>query len=154
MVPHDGPGCQNGGTRPAKRWALGTKNKRIRLQIYNYAQRSDLETNIQEPASQHTFQQRKNDQEANIQKPAARGPAAVGETHKMKCLLAFSRIRERYVTYVSQAGVSKTKQNKTKCRNCLCSGSTFVNAPQRASHLPNCGFKADRMIMIQILSTI
>ena len=43
----------------------------------------ELETNIQEPASQHTFQQRKNDQEANIQKPAARGPAAVGEAHKI-----------------------------------------------------------------------
>jgi len=44
---------------------------------------SDLETNIQKPASQHSFQQRKNDQEANIQKPAARGPAAVGEAHKI-----------------------------------------------------------------------
>ena len=45
--------------------------------------KSELETSIQEPASQHTFQQRKNDQGANIQKPAARGPAAVGEAHKI-----------------------------------------------------------------------
>ena len=46
--------------------------------------KGDLETNIHEPASQHTFQPRKNDQGANIQKPAERGPAAVGEAHKIK----------------------------------------------------------------------
>ena len=46
--------------------------------------KSDLETNIQEPASQHTFQQRKNkNQEANSQKTAAKTPAAVGEAHKI-----------------------------------------------------------------------
>jgi len=54
--------------------------------------KSDLGTNIQEPTSQHTFQQRKNDQEANIQEPAPRGPAAVGEAHGISSLRYYGTI--------------------------------------------------------------
>ncbi len=82
MVPHDaGDKMEAPGLPNNSFWAPKIAESVSRFTIM--PKRSDLETNIQEPASQHTFQQRKNDQEANIQKPAARGPAAVGEAHKI-----------------------------------------------------------------------
>ena len=84
MVPHDGPGCQNGAPGlPDDRFWVPEMTESV-SKFTTMPERDDLETNIQEPASQHTYQQRKNDQEANIQKPAARGPAAVGEAHKIR----------------------------------------------------------------------
>ena len=78
---HGPPGCQSGGTRHAKWLVLDTKSDNIRLQNQSYLKKYDLETNIQKPASQHTFQQRNfNKKKPNSHKPTSqqsrKGPAA------------------------------------------------------------------------------
>ncbi len=78
---HGPPGCQSGGTRPAKWHVLGTKSDRIRVQNHSYGLKSDLEINIQEQASQHTFQQRNFKKKGpNTHRPtrqqSRKGPAA------------------------------------------------------------------------------